>query len=111
MREGIDLSQRALQELDQNKQESQGTVTSSMETVPADFVDGSFSEPEQEELEIWARLFPVSASFDSCGEHLVNKLWSAPNVSMDCSSSIGNSTLVLVCLFLSMIAIRCHVNS
>ncbi|XP_046579376.1 serine/threonine-protein kinase Chk2-like [Haliotis rubra] len=41
---------------------SQGTIPSSMETLPSDMVDGEYSEEDDME-ETWGRLFPLGASF------------------------------------------------
>ena len=40
---------------------------SSMETVPTDGVDGFYSEEDENQEEIWGRLFPIGASFSALG--------------------------------------------
>lgn len=52
--------------------ESKSTIGSSMETVPADFIDGQFSEEDEEaETDTWGRLFPLGESFVALGKHNV----------------------------------------
>lgn len=45
---------------------SQGTLPSSMETLPSDMVDGEYSEEDDAE-ETWGRLFPLGSSFVAVG--------------------------------------------